>query len=390
MPEKDLNKDLKIAIFLPFLKGDAKGGAEKLFLELKEHFKADCYIGGLDLDGWQKELSQEDSFVDKLWNTAGKVEFFHTESKIPVWRLIKRQLFFLFSPKAKQLNDYDVVLFSFGNVFFVPNRLSKKVVKIGYCHTPPRPFTDQIQATKAKLPKIFSPLVSVFAKFILFFWARAFNQVDLKICNSQNIKNRVYKYTKLKTDQVIFPFADTEKFRFIDSKDYFLSYARLEEAKRIPLILEAFSQMPDQKLVICSSGPLADWVKTQIQTRKLTNIDFRGRVSDAELAQLVGNCRAGVFIPKDEDAGMTQIELMSAGKPVIGVTEGGLLETIIDKQTGVLLPKNIQLEDLKKAVKEMTKEKALAMKEKSQEQGKKFNKQGFLKQIEKVIIENIS
>jgi glycosyltransferase involved in cell wall biosynthesis len=380
-----VSKKPKIALFLPFLKGDAKGGAEKMFLDLKEHFEADCFIGGIDLEGWGKENSKQDSFVYKLWHSPGKVFFFHTESKIPIYRLLKRQFFLLFSSKVKQMNEYDIIIFSFGNIFFLPQRISKKVYKIGYCHTPPRSFTDQLKNTKQKLPSLFSPFIDILAKIIVFFWAKAYSNMNLKIANSVNIKNRIKKYTKIEVQEVVFPYVDTTKFKFISSQDYFLSYARLEEAKRIPLIIQAFQEMPDKKLVICSSGPLSNWLINKIKSENLKNIDYKGRVSDQELLNLVGNCRAGIFIPKDEDAGMTQIELMSAGKPVIGVAEGGLLESILDKKTGFLLPKNISVEDLKKAVKNLTPEIALDMRRESEMQAQNFSKEKFMKKIQKLL-----
>jgi len=80
--------------------------------------------------------------------------------------------------------------------------------------------------------------------------------------------------------------------------------------------------MKNKKLVICSTGPLHNWFEEQIKMRNLDNILFEGFVSDERLSELIGNCYAGIYIPVDEDFGMTQIELMAAGKPVIGVEEG--------------------------------------------------------------------
>lgn len=119
-------KKPKIALFHFFLKKDGKGGAEKMFLDIKEHFGMDFWTGGIDLGGWGQDLVKTDIFASRLWNSKGKVFYLHKESKIPIWRLIKRQLNFLFSSKIKQLRKYDIVIFNFTGIFFVPQRLAKQ------------------------------------------------------------------------------------------------------------------------------------------------------------------------------------------------------------------------------------------------------------------------
>lgn len=375
----------KIAIYYPFLRNGVKGGAEKLFFDLKEHLGADFWVGGIDLDSWGKQKASTDSFVDRLWNTPGTVNYIHTESNLPVYRLLKRQFYSLFSSKIKALNNYDIVIFSFGNLFFIPQRVSDKVLKIGYCHSTPRVLTDQLPKIKNKFPKICRPVISLLANLILYLWTLGFKKMDFKISNSKNIKKRILDYTKIPVEQVIFPPIDTDKYKFLGQKDYYLSYARLEDAKRLPLIVEAFKQMPDKKLIIASGGPLTNWIKQQIAEHGLTNITLAGFVTDEELYNLVGNCIAGIYIPEDEDAGITQCEIMSAGKPVIGVKEGGLLETIIDGKTGIMLPANPTAKDLIEAVNYLTPAKALEFREAATKQAKLFDKQIFLDRMDEVI-----
>lgn len=379
----------RIAIYYPFLRDGVRGGAEKLFLDLKEHLGADFFIGGIDIESWGKDKAETDSFVDRLWNTAGEVFYAHKESKIPIYRLFKRQFYSLFSPKLKKLDNYDIVIFSFGNLFFVPQRLSKKVVKIGYCHSTPRIVTDQLDKIKHKYPKYIRPLIDNIANLILQIWIRGFNKMNFKIANSKNIKQRIFDYTKITVDEVIFPPVDTYKYKFLGQKDYYLSYARLEEAKRLPLIIEAFKQMNDKKLVVASGGPLKSWIEKEIKENNLSNITLAGYVSDQELHDLVGNCIAGIYIPENEDAGITQCEIISAGKPVIGVSEGGLLETVVNGKTGVLIPANPSVQDLITAVQNLTPNIALNYKENCEIQAKQFDSQIFFDKIDRVI-SNIS
>ena len=375
-------KNLKVAILHAFFKSDCKGGGEKLVFAMRDHYAADLYCGAIDLQNWNPAKQTNDSFVQALWDPKYRFEFLHTDSSIPVWKKIKRQLGFLLSPKVKELDNYDVVIFS-GNIALAQGRL-KKAKKILYCHTTPRPFTDQLPTLLESKPKILHPLVNFFAKWVVSQYRADCAKMDTVVSNSSNIQNRLQKYIGVES-QVIYPAADTNRFQWLSQGDYFISYARLEEIKRIKLIVETFALMPDKKLVICSAGPLKDWIKEQITTRNLTNIRYEGLVSDERLAELVGGCLAGIYIPVNEDAGITQIEIMAAGKPVIGVNEGALPDTVLDGQTGLIIKANPEINDLKNAIIQMTPQYALAMKETCTAHAKEYDQTVFFQKLDKVI-----
>jgi len=388
MIKKKLELKPSKAIFHAFLKGQAKGGAELLMFQLRDYLEADFWVGSMDFEGWDKEKFTNDPFVQKFWRTNTNFEYLHQETQIPIWRHIKRQLFFLFSPKIRELAKYEVVIFQ-GNVSFVQRRLRKispNTKQILYVNTPPRGFADQFEEKLKKIPKIIHPIAKKFQKLVISNYQKDAQAVDYIIANSQNIKGRLEKYFQIKADSVIYPCLDTSNFKFIKQGDFYLSYARLEEEKRIKLMVEAFKKMPDKKLVICSSGPLKEWLENEIKTHNLKNIVYEGRVSDERLVELIGNCIAGIFIPKDEDAGMTQIEIMTAGKPIIGVKDGGLLETVVDGENGILLSKNPEIGDLIKAIQEMTPKNALEYKEKCELQAGKFTKEKFLESVNQIIL----
>lgn len=269
---------------------------------------------------------------------------------------------------------------------------------IAYIHTPPRGFCDQWETNlvkfQHKLPfflkslfPIIKPILELFKSLVLNQFCQSLNSIDHIITNSENIKNRTQKYLQIEADSVVYPAVDTTKFNFFgqDSVHYYHSHCRLEELKRIPLIIKTFEQMPDKNLVITSGGPLENWIKNEIKTKNLQNITFRGRVSDIELFEIMGNSVAGIMIPVDEDAGITQIEFLAAGKPVIGVAEGGLLETINENLTGILIPSNPNIEDLKMAITKMTPEFALNLRENCQKSAKEYDSSVFFKKLDKVI-----
>jgi glycosyltransferase involved in cell wall biosynthesis len=376
----------KIAVLHAFLKSDCKGGGERLIFEIRNYYKADLFVGAIGLDVWGKQNALSDSFVKEVWRPEFKFTYLHEDAKNSIWMRLKRQLAFLFSPKINQLKDYDLVFFS-GNIGFVPARLKgSKAKKVLYCHTPPRPFTDQFESLLNSKPAWLRPLVKIFARWVIWQYRKDCEQMDLIVTNSQNTHDRLLKYVGLES-KIIFPAVDTKRFQYIGQKDYYLSYARVEPLKRIPLILEAFAKMPDKKLIIASGGPLAGWVKEQIATRNLTNITYEGLVTDERLSDLVGNCIGGIMIPINEDAGMTQCEIMAAGKPVVGVDEGGLKETVIDGKTGIMIKANPEVEDLMEAVQKLTPEMALKMKDDCIKQASKFDSSVFFQKMDGLLEE---
>jgi glycosyltransferase involved in cell wall biosynthesis len=374
----------RVAIVHAFLKSDCKGGGERLIFDMRNHYNADLFIGAIGLDTWGKHNAEKDSFVAEVWKPGFHLELLSQDSPIPIWQKIQRQLIFVFHPAIKKLNDYDIVIFS-GNIGLAVGRITNPTTKkVLYCHTPPRPFTDQEESRLAQRPWILRSFFRQFGRFVRHQYRSDTHKMDLVITNSENIRQRLLKYIGIDS-HVVYPAVNTKRFQYISTGDYFLSYTRLEEIKRIPLILEAFAQMPDKKLIIASNGPLKPWIIEQIATRKLTNITFAGMVSDQELAQLVGNCLAGIMIPVNEDAGITQCELMAAGKPVICVKEGGLLETVIDGVTGIMIPANPTIHNLQAAVQTMTPALALSMKEASQKHAQSFDSQIFFDKMDALL-----
>ena len=373
-------KHLKVAVIHAFFV--PKGGGEKLVFDIRNYYHADLFTGAIDHNIWSKSKIESDSFVKELYNPNTDFVWLHEDIKVPFLKKIIRQLQFRFNPKIKLLNNYDVVIFS-GNIAGVAGRITNpNTKKIMYCHTPPRPFTDQFENNLKKIPKLFKPIVRLFRNWVIYEYREELKKTDVIVANSYNIQKRLKNYIGVDS-LVIHPAVNTERFVFLGQEDYYLSYARLEDMKRIPLVIKAFQQLPDKKLVVCSSGPLKDWLISEIS--QYPNITYEGLVTDERLSDLVGRCIAGVYIPVEEDFGIIQGELMSAGKPVIGVAEGGLLETVVEGKTGVLIKSNPEVEDLIEAINDMTKEKSLSMKEDCIIQAQNFRHEVFFTKFDDLI-----
>jgi glycosyltransferase involved in cell wall biosynthesis len=131
---------------------------------------------------------------------------------------------------------------------------------------------------------------------------------------------------------------------------------RLYPEKRIELQIESFRRMPDQNLLITGGFSKGDHAEgySKIVLRDLPeNVKILGEVEEKELVDLYAHCRGLICTALDEDFGLTPLEAMASGKPVVAVNEGGFRETITT-ETGRLVKPN--LPDIIDAVQEVSKE----------------------------------
>lgn len=247
--------------------------------------------------------------------------------------------------------------------------------RLYYCHTPPRFAYDLKADYLTRLPPPLRPLFNTFLSRYLAEYDASLRTMDRIIANSENVRDRLMRQFDLSA-AVVHPPIETARFTWRGEGDYFVSLARLMPAKRVELIVHAFLAMPDERLVVASGGP--ELARLRALAGDAPNIQFTGWCGEAELADLLGHARAAIYIPVDEDFGMSPVEAMAAGKPVIGVAEGGLLETIVDGETGILLPSPPGIEALKAAVKRLTKTRAATLRGACQARAALFSRQRFI------------
>jgi glycosyltransferase involved in cell wall biosynthesis len=195
-----------------------------------------------------------------------------------------------------------------------------------YIHSPIRYAWDMQPdyLREAKLERgLKSWLVRVMLHFIRIWDQRTMNGVDAIATNSQFIARRIWK-TYRREAQVIHPPVDLDCFQLCEQKeDYYLSASRLVPYKQVRLIVEAFRQMPDRKLVVVGDGPEL----AQISKMPAPNIQVLGHQSTPVLVGLMQKARAFVFAAQD-DFGIAPVEAQACGTPVIALGRGGALETI--------------------------------------------------------------
>jgi len=334
-------------------------------------------VKGLDADLCYGFACLPHPFVEGFQNPREKdLKAF---SSIPLWRQFK--LARTFETKTAFLANYQTAIYS---GFYTPLAINHhlKGKNILYCHTPPRFIYDQKDFYLQSLSPVLRPLLNRFTNWLQPRYEQAVQKMDLIIANSNNIQQRIKRYLN-KDSTVIYPPCEIEKFQWISQQDYYLSFGRLDPLKRVSRIVEAFLQMPDKKLVIASEG--SDYLKIREQIGNAKNIQLLGKVTEKTLLELIGNCIATLYIPQDEDFGMSPVESMAAGKPVLGVAEGGLLESILPEQTGILLLPNPCVENIIKGVEKLTPHYALEMRENCEKQAQQFSVERFLIEINRTL-----
>ncbi len=244
----------------------------------------------------------------------------------------KYQWFLPLMPLATEqydLSEYDIILSS--NSAFSKGVIPKqKTLHICYCHTPTRYLWSDTHAYIQELKK--SQVVKKILPFFLTnlrLWDRlAADRVDLFIANSKTVQERIQKYYRRKSD-VMYPPVETDIF-YIAKKtgDYYLAGGRLVSYKRFDIVVDAFNRL-GIPLKIFGMGP--EYHQLKKNARK--NIEFVGDVSDDEKASLYSESKAYIH-PQEEDFGITAIEAMASGRPVIAFAAGGALEMVTEGVTG--------------------------------------------------------
>lgn len=289
------------------------------------------------------------------------------------------QALLTFGGSVPEIRDASTVLYS---GIYAPlaekNQLGGR--RICYCHTEPRFATDRREEYLRRVPSVFRHAARFVVEKYRDAYFNAVKRMDLVLCNSEHVRRRLAGWDV--PAQVLYPPINLQRFNWISQGGYFLSVARVEPNKRIDRIVRAFLKMPDKKLVVASGGRSLQEVRNIASAA--SNITFTDWVDDGQLATLVGNAIACIYIPRDEDFGMSVVEAMAAGKPVIGVSEGGLKESIIHEQTGLLISADPAVDEIVSAVQKMSPSLALSMREDSIQRAQLFDEQRFLCELKRL------
>ncbi|MBW8242648.1 glycosyltransferase family 4 protein [Muricauda oceani] len=309
---------MKVAIVHEWL--TVVAGSESCFKEFANIYpEADIFVlvsdeKSLEKLGIQKERVTN-SFIQKLPKAKTK------------WK--NYLALFPFAVEQFDLSGYDLIISS-------SHAVAKGVitnanqVHICYIYSPIR-YAWDLYHQYLNESGLQTGLKGLVAKRILHYirrWDRqTANNVDEFIPISNYVEKRVWRTYRRKSYKVIYPPVQVGEFTLCENKeDFYLTASRLVPYKKIDLIVEAFSTMPDKRLIVIGDGP----EMKKIQAKSGENITLLGYQPFEVLKDHMQRARAFIFAA-EEDFGIIPIEAQACGTPVIAYGKGGSLETVRGK-----------------------------------------------------------
>jgi glycosyltransferase involved in cell wall biosynthesis len=286
-----------------------------------------------------------------------------------------------------QLKNFDLILSS-TSAFAKGVKTGSNTLNITYCHTPPRylwSFTENYLdglkknrlTTKIILPKIIKHLQN---------WdKRSVKNIDHFIVNSETTRQRVQKYYD-RDSTIIYPAINIHDFYISPKiKDYFTAGGRLAPYKKIDLVVKTFNRNGLPLKIFGVDYGVGSEIKYLKKIAK-PNIEFLGKITETEKSKLLSECLAFIH-PQLEDFGITPLEAMASGRPVIAYRQGGATETVVEGKTGIFFDKQTW-ESLYQAVKNFNT--ANWHSPTIREHSQNFHIKNFKKQIKKFVEDKYS
>lgn len=401
---------MKVALVHDFL--IEYGGAERVLEALHEIWpKAPVYTAFYNPDSLGKNAKRFKNWrIITSWGT--KLPFW--KKLVSPYRIFAKSFFEKFN-----FSGFDLVISS-SNMYMAKAVTLRRAqgkkfpIHICYCHTPPRFLYGYPTALNWRKHPILRPVGEIMNHFMRV-WDFEVSQVpesqrvresktksqghegrvDYFIANSCEVQARIKKFYR-RESVVIYPPVDVRRFALKSTNakrlktkataldisrssldSYFLIVSRLVGAKNVDVAVEACADL-NLPLKVIGTGKDLPILKKLAKG----SCEFLGEVSDDELINLYKNCRAVIFPAQEEDFGLVPAEAMAAGKPVIVLAQGGVIESVIDQVTGVYFNQST-VDSLEKAIKRFTElEKKGAFDPKViQKHAQKFAKERFKKEI---------
>lgn len=364
-----MNKNVKVAIVHDYLK--EYGGAERVLEELIKVFpSADIYTSlyAPEYLGPHKKRFDE---IEVKTTFLNKLPFKH--KLISPLRLLSPLAF-----KKLDLSSYDVIVVSQTGAYF-PNLVTKGKAKvICYTHTPPRYLYGYATAREWKKNKAMFVAGSIANHVLRMVDSYASKNVDIFIANSEEVRGRIKKFYR-RDAVVVYPPVELPNVVKGKKGEYFLTGGRLARAKGMDVIVKAFNRN-GKPLKIFGKG-FAGY-ENELKRLANKNIEFVGEVSDEEKFVLMAGAKAFIFASYDEDFGITPVEAMGVGTPVIAFRSGGVKETVIEDKTGIFFGENTS-ESLNEALARF--EKAKLNPDHCIQQAEKFAASEFDRKIKEIV-----
>lgn len=252
---------------------------------------------------------------------------------------------------------------------------------VSYCHTPTRYYWSDYSYYRQNTGfGLLSPLVKLVMPGLvrrMRIWDFAAAQrVDAFVANSQYVSSRIAKFYR-RESEVINPPIDVKRFKVHHGpRSGFVVVSRLIPYKRVDLAVQACTELNLPLNVIGDGSELA-----RLQAMAGPSVRFSGRLDDAQIAEELGQAKAFIFTG-EEDFGLTPLEAMACGTPVIAFAKGGALETVVNGTTGSFFAEQT-VESLKVALQAFKPESYEAAKIRTHAEG--YDQAIFIKKIQQFV-----
>jgi glycosyltransferase involved in cell wall biosynthesis len=255
-------------------------------------------------------------------------------------------------------------------------------VHISYCYSPMR-YAWDLSSQYLETTGLDKGVKGMIAKSVLNRlrrWDyRTSKRVDHFIAISRYIADRIKRCYE-RDSAVIYPPLDTGFFSTGGGReDFYVTASRFVPYKRIDLIVEAFSGMPDRKLLVIGEGP----EQKRIEAKAGKNVELLGYQPQEVLRDYLQRARAFVFAA-EEDFGIAPLEAQACGTPVIAFGRGGVTETVVDMETGVFFSEQT-VESLTGAVSAFERAEDRFEPEKIRENAKRFGIERFREEFREFV-----
>ena len=290
-----------------------------MFLEICDLWPdADVFTPVYDERGTEGRLSHrnvETSFLQRLRPTARSFR-----ALLPLYPA---------AIESFDLSGYDLVISS-SSAWAHAVICGEHTVHVSYCHNPFRYAWNERHRTLSERgdPLSRAALRGFFRRWREWDWIAA-QRVDRYVTNSRVTQARIKSYFG-RESQIVYPPVATARFQPGAVGEHYLVLSELVSHKRIDTAVEAFNRLR-LPLVIAGDGP----DRRRLRRMAGPTVRFAGRVSDSEAERLMASARA-LVVTSIEEFGIAAVEVQAAGRPVIGRAGGGLLETVIEGETGYL------------------------------------------------------
>jgi glycosyltransferase involved in cell wall biosynthesis len=292
-------------------------GADRVFLEICDLWpEADVFTPVYNEDGTEGRFAHrriQTSFLQTLRPSARTFR-----ALLPLYPT---------AIESFDLSGYELVVSS-SSAWAHAVICDEQTVHVSYCHNPFRYAWNERHRTIAERgdPVSRAFLRGLFRRWREWDWIAA-QRVDRYITNSRTTQGRIRSYFG-RDSRIVYPPVDTGRFRPGRPGRSYLIVSELVSHKQIDIAVEAFNRLR-LPLVIAGDGP----ARRGLERVAGPTITFAGRVSDEQAAELMATCRALVVTAREE-FGIAAVEAQAAGRPVVARGAGGLLENVVEAETG--------------------------------------------------------